>query len=101
MPHQMLRENGPWPRVPILDWHWELYDVRLVPYTHYPSIIPSFAKKNRREIVWFQIYVYCAGPIFNLNLYVPGIFCLQVENWVVVVPKGLFLFKFQLKLKET
>lgn len=73
----------------------------LVPYTHYPSIVSSFAKKNRREIVWFQMYVCCAGPIFNLNLYVPDIFCLQVENWVVVVPKGLFLFKFQLKLKET
>lgn len=98
MPHQMLRENDPWPRVPILDWHWELW--------YQDSLLNTLSlhcshKRNRREIVWFQIYVCCVGPIFNLNLYVSDIFRLQGENWVVVVPKGLFLFIFQLKLKQT
>lgn len=45
MPHQMLRENGPWPPVPILDWHWELYNVRLVPKGLIPQLFPHLQRK--------------------------------------------------------
>lgn len=50
--------------------------------------------------MWFQIYVCCAGPIFDLNLYVPGIFCLQVENWVCCGPNGLISVQIPIKAQR-